>query len=113
VTTGDVVYVDLRSYGAAWYASLDLADKDHKTYVFEYRYLDWIGNRHKKIWVIADLLLEEYQVQTLWVKQWGSNKILDVDTMVLMDHNFVIIHPEVLSNDNRDAVLDKCRDMAN
>ena len=36
VKPGDVVYVDLRSYGAGWYESLNLPDKDHSSYMLRY-----------------------------------------------------------------------------
>jgi hypothetical protein len=42
VNPGNVVFVDLRSYGADWYDTLDIPDKYLIKYLAEYRYLDFL-----------------------------------------------------------------------
>ena len=111
VESGDIVYVDLRSYGDHWYHTLNLDDPDHRTYVLQYRYLDWANAARTKIWVICDILEEEYKVQHLWVRRFGSVKAFDVDKMTLIDKRFILDHPQVLSDRTRERILEKCRDL--
>ncbi len=49
VSPGDIVFVDLRSYGPLWYATLNLPDAHHLSYVVEYRYMEWHSKSHLKI----------------------------------------------------------------
>ncbi len=41
VKPGDVVYVDLRFYGAGWYNALDLPNSDTTRYVVPFSYVRW------------------------------------------------------------------------
>jgi hypothetical protein len=49
VSLGDTVYVDLRTYSATWYQSLQLPNCERLTYVVPYQYQSWVNhNNHKK-----------------------------------------------------------------
>jgi hypothetical protein len=109
IEPGDIVYVDLRSYGDTWYQGLGLEDPDHITYVLKYQYLDWVSNAHKNIWTICDLLEEEYKVKHLWIRRFGSRKDFEVQNMVLIDKDFLLHHPLIISERNRKRILRKCR----
>ena len=97
VSPGDICYVDLRYYGATWYASLNLPDGDFKTYVVLYQYKKWIkGNL--KIEVFCKLFNEIFIVDHLFVKQYGSEKEFKPGSMTLIDKNFIQKYPQVLPN---------------
>ena len=113
VDVGTKVYVDLRSYGSVWYETLPLDDKDHLTYVLVYEYAEWVGTMNRKIWVRCELLDEYFDVPHLWVRRYGSNKTFDVENMILVDENFILAHPEIVSERNREAVLQRCRELVN
>jgi hypothetical protein len=113
VDVGTKVYVDLRSYGSVWYETLPLDDKDHLTYVLVYEYAEWVGTMNRKIWVRCELLDEYFDVPHLWVRRYGSNKTFDVENMILVDENFILAHPELVSERNREIVLQRCRELVN
>ena len=52
VVPGDVVYVDLRSYGYEWYSTL--------TYVVPLTYTSWLNSKHLKINGIVALFNEDF-----------------------------------------------------
>ena len=72
VQPGDTVYVDLRWYGAAWYDTLALPDKEHIHYIIEYKYTKWIGKNHLKIEATCELFDERWKLDHAFVKQYGS-----------------------------------------
>ena len=49
VVPGDVVYVDIRSYGYDWFASLNLPNSDYTTYVVFLKYTSWFNSKCLKI----------------------------------------------------------------
>jgi hypothetical protein len=72
VSPGDVVYVDLRCYGHAWYQTLPLEDKDHVNYLLEYRYVKWKSRQHLKIEVVCPIFNEVFVVNNYFVFSYGS-----------------------------------------
>lgn len=102
VKPGDKVYVDLRSYGATWYQSLPLPDKDHKKYVLEYIYGRRISD--SKIKAECVLFQEVFTVDNLFVVQYGSIFTLQPE-MILIDMSLCLKIPELLPDNNRNRLL--------
>jgi hypothetical protein len=98
VKPGLHVFVDLRSYGATWYASLSLPNLDHSTYVVEYIYQDWVSSSHKKIYAYCPIFDERFQVDHFFVVRYGAVTEFDPRCMTLIDEKFVKLYPEVLPN---------------
>jgi len=98
VKPGDVVYVDLRSYGFGWYESLDLPDLDQLIYVLEYRYENFAGIKKLKIWCSCAVLNERFCVDHQFVFAYGCVFKLNPASMVLIDRAFVRRYPKVLGN---------------
>jgi hypothetical protein len=113
VELADEVFVDLRSYGSEWYKDLNLENMDLARYVLKYVYTEWENHKHRKIWVSCDLLDEHFKVGPMWIKKYGSCKILDAITMTLVDEQFIIDHPNIVSDRYRAAVLEKCHKTLN
>jgi hypothetical protein len=95
VKPGDSVYVDLRCYGATWYATLGLPDCDMKTYVLVYTYTRWI-RQHFKIEATCDIFKETFTLDHVFVKMYGSIFTFDEFNMVLIDEDFIARNPQVL-----------------
>jgi hypothetical protein len=94
VQPGDMVYVDLRSYGASWYGSLPLPDRDHTRYLLEYRYGDFKNRARTKIEVRCPLLKETWIVDHDFVRRYGSTREMEpVDE----DNKVVVIDEEMLA----------------
>jgi hypothetical protein len=53
---------------------------------------------------------EDYKVPHLWVRQFGSVRLFDPETMILIDDQFVIDHPELVADKNRAKILQSSRD---
>jgi hypothetical protein len=110
VDVNDSVWVDLRQYGCEWYESLQLPDYEFRKYVILFTYQKWKGNDHKKIVIKSDLTLDEWTVNHLWVKQFGT--IYDhklPENAVKIEEQYLIDHPEILGETHREFVLNKCR----
>ena len=99
VEPNDEVYVDLRCYDntddGTWYQNLKLPDADMKTYVVKYKYLRWM-KQDLTLEARCPLFKENFQVDHLIIKQYGSVFNFDEATMVLVDENFVQRFPQVL-----------------
>ena len=81
VAPGDVVYVDLRSYGYEWYSTLNLPDADYSTYVVPPTYTSWLNSKHLKINGIVALFNEDFSnsksLSANFVQYWGRTTIFD------------------------------------
>jgi hypothetical protein len=110
VDVGVRVFVSLRQYGSVWFEELALEDFEHKLYVLPMEYTEWVGNQHKKIRIECEVLEEIWTVNHLWVKQFGSLRVFDPARMILIDEQFVLNHPEILSERRRDQTLQRCRE---
>ena len=96
VEPGDVVFVDLRSYGAAWYSELQLPDMFHKSYRVRYTYARWQNARMTKIVATCPLLHEEdFVLDNFFVESYGKDKNFDRNSMVLVDKNFIQRYPKI------------------
>jgi hypothetical protein len=104
VKPGDVVYVDLRSYGAGWYAALPLPDRDHITYLLEYVYREWVPRQQKrKIYCHCALFNETFEVDHVFVKAYGSRFSKPVgNNEVLVDEAMVKEYPALLPTTTTD-----------
>lgn len=100
VKPGDTVLVDLRCYGATWYQSLPLPDKDHSTFLLSYRYTKWKSPRHLKIEALCPIFNEVFTVDNYFVVTYGSwfEDIWQKSgrKTCLIDEEFVKKYPEVL-----------------
>jgi hypothetical protein len=99
VQPGDTVYVDLRCYGATWYASLPIPDPFHTTYLLEYKYISWVGKRKLKLKAGCKVFDETFVVDHEFVRSYGSNKILPNDPKTkLIDKDFIEEYPMLLTS---------------
>jgi hypothetical protein len=107
VQPGDVVYVDLRYYGAEFYSALGLPDADTLTYVVPYKYTKWPHKtQRKRISVFCELFDEFWpRVDNFFVYCYGACKNFDPSTMVLVDIPFCLAHPNVLPDKSRSRLL--------
>jgi hypothetical protein len=96
VEPGVVVYVDLRCYGATWYAGLGLPDCDTKTYVLRYEYVDWYKGR-RRIRVSCPVFQEIFIVDRVFVQMWGSLRDQPQHS-VLIDNDFLRRYPQLKEN---------------
>jgi hypothetical protein len=96
VSPGDIVFVDLRSYGSTWYSTLNLPDQDHLTYVVEYRYTEWVSKSRLKIVAICPIFDETFHVDNFFIFQYGKYKKFDPSFMVMIDVAFTQKFPQVL-----------------
>jgi hypothetical protein len=97
VNPGNIVFVDLRSYGADWYESLELPLSDLKTYVVQYRYQRWIDNKVKlRIKAHCHVFCETFTVNHDFVLRYGSVFDFNPDTMILVDEPFVLQYPDLM-----------------
>ncbi len=98
VQPGNTVYVNLRSYGEAWYKTLDLPDKFSKTYVVEYRYSKWASTRnHKKIVAICKVFNEIWTVDNLFIHTFGHTTAYDHEKMILVTSELLSRYPFLVS----------------
>ena len=105
VQPGDRVWVDLRWFSAAWYAALELPDKDLRTYCLPFRYgLLMPRSGGRKIRVVSELTQERFTVDNYFVTAWGSRRALSAtDTEVTQD--FVRAHPNIRPEASRVGIL--------
>jgi hypothetical protein len=96
VKPGDKHYVDLRSYGDAWYNTLPLPDIDHKTYVLLYEYKKPF-KKGKTYYIQAHepVLNDTFNVSNDFIKRYGSNNNLvpNGTDIILIDEEFVLKYP--------------------
>lgn len=93
VSPGDIVYVDLRSYGAGWYDTLSIPDKYLTKYVLEYHYLDYDKDR-TLIRCHCPVFDEYFIVDHDFVKRYGGMRSVPHGA-VLIDKDFVAKYPEL------------------
>ena len=75
ISLGDTVYVDLRTYSATWYRSLNLPNCDRLTYVVPYTYQSFLDAKHKKIKAICHLFDEIHTLNSSWVFFWAGTSL--------------------------------------
>jgi len=109
VAPGDVVFLDIRSFGHEWYAALELPDPWHLVYVVSCFYTKWNTSNHRKIECKCDVFDQEYIFDHHTVRSYGSLKAFDPQTMVLVDKQFAVKHPTVLPDEKREALLKRYR----
>ena len=100
---GQVVFVDIRSYGATWYEELNLPDKDLKTYVVPFVY-EKLERRNSRIVAFCELFNERFLVDHLFVKEYGSNSVFDKQLMKLIDTAMLIEFPAIAPNHTQKRV---------
>ena len=99
VSPGDVVYVDLRSWGATFYKELDIPDKFHITYLVKCIYGTWKNKAKTLIESYYPAFRESYDVKHDFIKRYGSyrdfNPSLPNSSEILVDEEFVRRYPIV------------------
>lgn len=83
VSPGDVVYVNLRSWGNSWYDQLRLPDLHEKRYVVLGKYGNYSGNKMQHISITFPVMKETYEVDNIFVYTWGHTKQLQEDDVVI------------------------------
>jgi hypothetical protein len=112
VQPGDSVYVDLRCYGAPFYDSLGLPDAHTtRTYVVVYEYTKWSVRTHKRQIDARCPVFDELwpRLDNYFVRSYGSCKVFDATTMVLIDAAFCVQHPSVLPAQHAPRLLREYR----
>ena len=101
VVPGDVVYVDIRSYGYDWFASLNLPNSDYTTYVVLLKYISWFNSKCLKINGTVSAFNENWfaskSLSATFVNYWGHTKKFDSSNMILIDKLFIQKHPQITS----------------
>lgn len=94
VAVGDLVYVDLRCYGAAWYDTLPLPDKYTTKFMVEYKYLEF-NKSGNKVKCYCKIFEEYFMVNRDFVQRYGNVRILPSNA-ILIDEKFIEQYPMVL-----------------
>lgn len=107
-----VAYIDLRSYGYDWYASLGLPDQDHVTYVVAYQYLRYGNKSQTTLVAICKVLDELYEsrraLDAFFVYTYGAILTLGPN-MVLVDESFILRYPSILEPSKRARLINAYR----
>jgi len=110
VSPGDTTFVDLRFFGGAtWYNSLTLPMLDQRIYVLHCTYNNWGSSKHTTIWLHVTLTNETYKVNNYFLTTYGQYRILNPDSMHLIDAAMLCKHADILPIENREALLTKLR----
>ena len=103
VVPGDIVYVDLRFYGADpqepgenWYRFLSLPNLDFETYVVPFTYVKFL-QKNKRISVKCDIMGDTFTWDHCTVSEWGTVKVFNSSTMILVDEALVTKHPDIIA----------------
>jgi hypothetical protein len=95
VSTGDVVYVDLRSYGPAWYDTLSLPDLHTTSYYVRFEYQEF-DRGHTKIRCFAPVFSEYFWVTNEFVYRYGAIRELPTNGVLVtqeLANSFPAIKP--------------------
>jgi hypothetical protein len=92
IAPNDIVYMDIRAFGAGWYDSLNLPNSHFNIYVVKIVYTKWHNSNHTRISVSIPLLKLVWDgrnsVNHLFVKSWGAQPNL-LDNMTLITTDFI------------------------
>jgi hypothetical protein len=105
VVPGDTVFVNLQSYGATWYQSLQLPFRSGQRYVISYTYGPFINKSKLKIRCSNVIFDETFVVDHHFVFAYGQVKTFNSSFMVLIDAKFVLEFPQVLPDKSRAEIL--------
>jgi hypothetical protein len=109
IVPGDIVYVNLRSYGAAWYDNLQLPFQAGQRHVIAYKYGSFVNKSNCKIRCSNDIFDESFIVDHHFVFSYGQLKKFDQSFMVLINPAFVLQYPQVLPDNRRQDLLERYR----
>jgi hypothetical protein len=93
VDTGDVVFVDLRSNGPAWYATLELPNLHTTTYYLEFVYKEFNPSR-TRVRCYCPVFKEHFWVTNDFVTRYGSLHSMPAGG-ILITQQFADQHPSV------------------
>ncbi len=107
ISPGDVVYINLRSYGVTWYTSLHaLPDRFHTVYYVQHRYDSWVNKSRRKINIVCDLFRESYAVDHDYVVRYGLiQDVTPSDGAVLIDEQYCQLYPDILPDATRGSLI--------
>ena len=102
---GDILYVDIRSYGHAWYDDMlpTFPDRFTRTYVLQYeimkvtpKYVTAYVPTYDEFWNSprGRNCLDAY-----WCYAWGACRVLNRDNMTLVTPDLCLAYPEIISAD--------------
>ena len=96
----DVVYLDLRAFGAHWYQALKLPDIHVRTYIVECKFGQWKApDSRKRILLACPLLQRTLWVDTLFVTLHCYRRSVPIaDNVELLSEKTVDNYPELLTN---------------
>ena len=102
IVVGSYFYMDIRYYGVQWYDQLTIPDKYDKVYVVRCNY-EGFGNkkatRVKVRVLVFDELLRLWNF--LYTKMYGGYQDRFLESMVLVDKEFVRKYPEVAPSSSK------------
>ena len=88
VAPGDIIFMDIRSYGAEWYRQMKMPDQDMTTYMTRCLVQRWISPDHRKI-EVYDELFGDVTVMDHWdILRNGRDHSLPVDAVLLTRGDF-------------------------
>ena len=94
VSVGDIVLVDLRSWGHIWYQSLGLPNADSVDYVVECSYTRWV-KKPAKLALFCPVFGETHVVSRDFVLWYGRTRDFDPQRMILVDATLVHRFPAI------------------
>ena len=97
VIPGDVVFVNLRAWGADFYDALELPNAYDTLYVVQCVYKRWAGRKRITIDVYCSLFNSTFEWSAYDVQNYGTTRDFNPDTMVLVDSAFCARFPNILS----------------
>ena len=107
MSIGDTVYVDLRAVkGCDTYDALNLPNANFSRYVCECTYTKWIDRNHLKIDAkcpVLDVTFRDWD--SLQVYKFGTTKVFNPDSMVLVTPELCVRYPKILESRNRSKLL--------
>jgi hypothetical protein len=106
VKPGDIVFVDLRSFGHLWHDNLPIEDPLHTVYLLEHEYLRYGGTKKsptkKKIIIHCKVFESAYVVDGVFVKLYGERGLADWKKtdlkIVIIDKQFYKENPALKGN---------------
>jgi hypothetical protein len=105
IKPGDTAYVNLRSYGSAWYDALQLPSQPGRRYVIAYKYGSFSNSSKRKIHCSTAVFDESFVVDHFFIFSYGQTTTFDSSFMVLIDAKFVLQFPQVLPEQRRAKLL--------
>jgi hypothetical protein len=110
VQPGDIIFVDIRSYGAEWYRQMRLPDQDLTTYMTRCLVRGWVNQTRRKV-EIQDELYGDTTIFDHWaILRHGRDQSLPAGAVLLTRNDFAIYpqldHTTWMSDHFADPTID-------